>query len=585
MMGEYTRRLECHRSRFAYWTTIAQIIFYLIPASVAFLGICIYVTAVKHLFLPIYLLGPLLVIIGSVFLDIHVSRRHRQSRALVRFYERGIERLNGEWIGKGNPGTALLDADHSYARDLDIFGEGSLFELLQTVGHTGQFTLARWLSEAAPAEEIRNRQEAVRELRDDLNLWERIAQYGLPVSENRVNEAMHQWSEQRRFSSPLARLTAPLLVLCSLCATAVWWWTGLLFPLVIAGTAQLVFAGHYRDRVREINATTKAVATELETALGVLREVEIAKFSSAKLRELQAKLKVGNTLASSAVEKVIGFATLLKQTESEPFGPFLCFLLWSTQCALATDGWKARYASALQHSLTIVGEFEALCCLAVYTFEHPENTFPEIVRDGTLLEAQGLRHPLVRECVPNAIALRSPVQLIVISGSNMSGKSTLLRTIGTNLILAQAGAPVCASYFRHSPLAIGASLQVLDSLQSGTSRFYAEVRKLNQIMELAETRPTLFLCDEILSGTNSYDRAIGAKAVLRGFITAKAIGLVTTHDLTLTQLADELAPCAVNAHFQDRIDDGRMTFDYRLHDGVVRKSNALELMRAAGLKV
>jgi DNA mismatch repair ATPase MutS len=188
-------------------------------------------------------------------------------------------------------------------------------------------------------------------------------------------------------------------------------------------------------------------------------------------------------------------------------------------------------------------------------------------------------------CIPNSVQLNRERQLLIVSGSNMSGKSTLLRTVGVNVVLALAGAPVRAAQMKVSVLGIGATIRVMDSLQSGTSRFYAEIQRLRDIMEMTKKSPVLFLLDEILHGTNSHDRAVGAEGVIRGLIGRGAIGLVTTHDLALAKLADSLAPRAANFHFQDQLVDGRMVFDYRLHQGVVQKSNALELMRAVGLEV
>jgi DNA mismatch repair ATPase MutS len=231
---------------------------------------------------------------------------------------------------------------------------------------------------------------------------------------------------------------------------------------------------------------------------------------------------------------------------------------------------------------------EALCSLASFAFERPEYPFPEIVEGSTVLEAEDVRHPLLlrAQCVPNTITLGGDLQLLVISGSNMSGKSTLLRTVGTNVTLALAGAPVSAQRMKLSPLAIGATLRVQDSLLGGTSRFYAEIQRLRDIMELTEkSLPVLLLLDEILYGTNSHDRTIGAEAVIRGLVEQGAIGFVTTHDLALAKVADALAPRAANAHFEDRLEDGKMIFDYMLRPGVVQRSNALALMRAVGLKV
>jgi DNA mismatch repair ATPase MutS len=188
--------------------------------------------------------------------------------------------------------------------------------------------------------------------------------------------------------------------------------------------------------------------------------------------------------------------------------------------------------------------------------------------------------------VPNEASLGADLRVLVVSGSNMSGKSTLLRTIGVNAVLAQAGAPVCARRLLLSPLTVGASIRTQDSLQEGTSRFYAEISRLSSIMTTASTNPpVLFLIDEFLNGTNSHDRLIGAEAIVRGLVDRGAIGLITTHDLALTHIATALGSRGANVHFQDYLEDGRMRFDYRIRPGVVQHSNALELMRSVGLEV
>ena len=180
----------------------------------------------------------------------------------------------------------------------------------------------------------------------------------------------------------------------------------------------------------------------------------------------------------------------------------------------------------------------------------------------------------------------SETRLLVVSGSNMSGKSTWLRTLGVNLVLAMAGAPVCAGRLRFAPLQIGASIRTMDSLQEGVSRFYAEIHRLSQIIKLAEKPPPLFfLLDELLSGTNSHDRRLGAASIVRSLLDRGAVGMITTHDLALTHIVEEVKPLGANAHFEDQIENGRMSFDYRLRPGIVQKSNALALMRSVGLDV
>jgi DNA mismatch repair ATPase MutS len=241
--------------------------------------------------------------------------------------------------------------------------------------------------------------------------------------------------------------------------------------------------------------------------------------------------------------------------------------------------------------LRVCGEFEALASLSAYRYEHPADPFPELVdadERPPVFDAVRLGHPLIPavRMVRNDVQLGGPIQLLVVSGSNMSGKSTLLRTVGVNAVLAFAGAPVRATRFRISPLRVGATLRIQDSLQEGRSRFFAEISRIREVADLAAgTTPVLFLLDELLHGTNSHDRAVGAAGVLRALVARGAIGLVTTHDLALTAIADDFSGHAANVHFDDRFESGTIAFDYVMKPGPVTRSNALALMRAVGLEV
>jgi DNA mismatch repair ATPase MutS len=270
------------------------------------------------------------------------------------------------------------------------------------------------------------------------------------------------------------------------------------------------------------------------------------------------------------------------------FAPFAALLFWTTQIALAVESFRRTCGPRIADWLAAVGEIEALCSLAGQAFEHPDDPFPELLDAGAVFDGEGLGHPLLplARCVRNDVRLDLDHPLLLVSGSNMSGKSTLLRTVGTNVVLALAGAPVRARRLRLSPLTLGASIRVQDSLEAGVSRFYAEITRIRQIMDLArEAPPLLFLLDEVLHGTNSGDRRTGAEAIVRGLLSRGALGLVTTHDLAIAAMAEGLGPRARNVHFEDHLEDGRIAFDYRMHEGVVRKSNALALMRAVGLDV
>jgi DNA mismatch repair ATPase MutS len=300
------------------------------------------------------------------------------------------------------------------------------------------------------------------------------------------------------------------------------------------------------------------------------------------------RLETSGRPASARVAQLQRYVDLLEARRNQFFAPIALFLMWGTHFGLAIDTWRFDCGPTLGDWIDATGEIEAITALAGYAFEHPCDPFPEIVEEGPVFDGRGLGHPLLpgSACIRNDLALDGEAQACIVSGSNMSGKSTLLRTVGVNTVLALAGAPVRAEFLRVSPIAVGASIRVNDSLQEGTSRFYAEIKRLHQIVELCDDElPVLFLLDEILHGTNSHDRRIGADAIVRGLLRRNAIGLVTTHDLALAQIADELAPRTRNVHFEDHLEDGKMVFDYALRQGVVRKSNALALMRAVGLEL
>jgi DNA mismatch repair ATPase MutS len=255
--------------------------------------------------------------------------------------------------------------------------------------------------------------------------------------------------------------------------------------------------------------------------------------------------------------------------------------------ALAIDRWRMRSGARVADWIDAVGEIEALGSLASFALEHPQFAMPEIVADGPLFDARELGHPLIPAArrVTNSIRLDPTLRLLVVSGSNMSGKSTMMRSAGLGAVLAMAGGPVCAESLRLSTTAVGASIRIADSLQENASRFYAEILRIRQVLEMSQRGPLLYLLDEVLAGTNSHDRRIGADAIVRGLVDRGAIGLVSTHDLALAQIADSLAPRAANVHFEDHIEDGKVVFDYRMRPGVVTKSNALALMRSVGIEV
>jgi DNA mismatch repair ATPase MutS len=339
--------------------------------------------------------------------------------------------------------------------------------------------------------------------------------------------------------------------------------------------------------------TVAGAVEEAGHELGLLSQVlvrlERERFQSPLLAGLRTSLDAEGEAPSLRIARLNRLLERLDSRDNVFVRILEIFILWTPFLAWAVEDWRRHSGPAVRRWLTATGEMEALCSLASYAYENPLDPFPELTDGAPCFDAESIGHPLIAadRVVRNSVSMGgSAPRVLVVSGSNMSGKSTFLRTIGTNAVLAQAGAPVRARKLRLSRLAIGASIRVTDSLQGGVSRFYAEILRIRQILDLTSgTLPVLFLIDEFLHGTNSHDRRIGAEALVSGLAARGALGLITTHDLALADIADSLGERAANVHFEDRIEGGKIIFDYVMRPGVVRKSNAIELMRSVGLEI
>jgi hypothetical protein len=539
---------------------------------------------------PWWLLLPGIIFVVLVLVHARVIRRRDCASRAAALYEKGLARLADRWAGAGVSGERFLDRAHPYAEDLDLFGRGSLFELLCTTRtRTGEETLARWLLGPASPEEVRARQAAVAELRPRLDLREELALVGEDLRSGISPQALAAWSEDLpSLASRHARITAAVLSSLALVSAALWAVLHRPAPFLAVVLVIMVFSLRLRPRVQRIIQRIGEPAYGLELLSLVLVRFERERFTSSKLLELQAAL---NTAGSPPSRRIAHLHRLMELLDSRDnllvriIGPPL---LWTTQVALAIEAWREANGPSVRGWLAAAGELEALSALANYAYEHPSDPFPELIQDGACFEGEALGHPLLPQsrCVSNDVRLGADLCVLVVSGSNMSGKSTLLRTVGINTVLAMAGAPVRARQLRLSPLTVGAAIRILDSLQDGSSRFYAEITRLRRLLDLTgKSPPLLFLLDELLHDTNSHDRRIGAEAFVRDLVKRGAIGLLTTHDLALGHIAEVLAPRGANVHFEDHIESGKLTFDYRLRPGIVRKSNALELMRSVGLEV
>ncbi len=424
-----------------------------------------------------------------------------------------------------------------------------------------------------------------------LDLRETLSLAGSDVAAGVHGDELVGWAEAPPLLTPLwARWVAVALTALVVVTAVVFLSGGPEGPLQFALLLQVGFAWPQQKRVERALHRAAAVARDLDILGHLLERLEQQQFSTARLRSLRQAIDAGDGRASSAIRSLHRLVELHDWQHNLLFLLISIVFLWGTHVAWAIEAWRARHGQHIRGWLDAVAEFEALSSLSAFKFEHPDDPFPVIATDdpAAVFEGADLGHPLIpaARCVRNDVRMNGDHRLLVVSGSNMSGKSTLLRTVGINAVLAQAGATVRAGSLRLSPLRVGATLRIQDSLQEGRSRFYAEITRVRALADLAGGPvPLLFLLDELFHGTNSHDRLIGASGVLRGLLNRGAIGLITTHDLALTSIARALAPRAINVHFEDWFEGGEIRFDYRMKQGPVTRSNAIALMRAVGLDV
>jgi MutS domain V/MutS domain III len=521
-----------------------------------------------------------------------VERRRLCTGRAVEFYRRGLARMEDRWVGGGAAGSRgeRFDTGESlYATDLDLFGRGSLFELLsQARTRMGEKMLAAWLLAPASIATIRERHAAVGELRGRLDLREDVAVLGEDVKAAVHAEALVAWAESPNLlGRGWMRWLAVLLAVVAVGMAVVWGMTGEKVPFFAVVLVEGIVVLRLRRRVQAVLHGTERALEDLQLLSSLLGRLEREEFETALLREVRGRMSSHRMEGSKAIARLGTIVQYIYSLDNPVVKALDIPLMYSVQCAYAAEAWRKDHGGVVRLWLDGVGEMEALMSLAAYSYERPEDVFPELVEGTPCFEAEEIGHPLIpaETCVRNDVRVCGERRVLLISGSNMSGKSTLMRAVGLNTVLAMAGAPVRARRLRLTQLQVGASILINDSLQEGSSRFYAEITRLRYICDLAESGlPVLFLLDELLQGTNSKDRLAGAEGVVQALLERGAIGLISTHDLALTGIGGA-AGRLYNIHLQDEIADGKMKFDYTLRDGVVTKSNGIELMRLIGLKV
>jgi hypothetical protein len=535
-----------------------------------------------------WLLVPSALFAAALLFHQHVQRLHAVAGRAVQFYRTGLERLQGQGPSSGPAGDRFNDEHHVYGCDLDLFGKRGLFEQLSTARTPmGESTLAGWLLAPAELEVIRKRHACIAELRNRMDLREDLAILGEPQRIALHFNLITSWANApselpRRWLRP----AAVLLAAAATATAAIWAIWGVAFPFLAVLVIEAAVSYAFRKRVHAAVSAVESAYEDIKLMSVLLLRIESEVFDSPHLRALKEQLSSHSLPASATLSKLATIVGFVEARRNSLLAPLLLPSMYIIQSALAAERWRERHGRVVESWLSVLGEIEALESLASYSFERPDDPFPEFLEGPATFVATGLGHPLIppRTRVRNDVDLTGVVAVLLVSGSNMSGKSTLLRSVGINTVLAMAGAPVCAARIRLTPLQVGASIRVNDSLHEGSSRFYAEITRLRQLFEPSPV-PLLYLLDELLQGTNSNDRRIGAQGVLRALIERGAIGLVSTHDLALADGAELRQGALKNVHFQDELVNGRLSFDFKLRDGVVTKSNGIELMRAIGLDV
>jgi hypothetical protein len=547
----------------------------------------------KHLLTGYWLIVPVAAYLLLTILHGRVLRAKGRAETAAEFYRKGIARIEDRWAGSGQTGERFRDAKHVYADDLDLFGRGCLFELLSTARlPMGESRLANWLNQGSEIGTILERQKLVEELREKLDLREDLAVTGEDLQARLNPETLIEWAERKSIlPSGVWRGLMALLAVGAAAGIVYYLETAALWPLLCVFVVETAVLAWLRRGAHTVIEGVDCNAEGLLLFSEILERLEQEPFVSNRLRDLAAELKQENEPASRAIRQFARIVNWIDASDSVLAKMSELPFLYSVQVGMAAEAWRRRWGAKMRRWAELTGEMEALLSLAAYSYEHPADPFPEFasVEEGLgFFDGEELGHPLIaaEKCVRNSVRLDAKTRVLLVSGSNMSGKSTLLRVVGINAVLAMAGAPIRGARLRLTPLRIGTRIRSTDSLQEGRSSFYTEILHIRKVFDGAnDAVPLVFLFDELLEGTNSKDRRIGAEGLIQALLKRRAIGIVTTHDLALTEIAAAVGNVLRNKHFEDQVADGKMRFDYRLRDGVVEKSNALELMRLIGLEM
>ncbi len=535
----------------------------------------------------------LLAYVGLAILHSSVIRDDRRIRIEHSLNERGLLRVGGRWRDFEPTGTEFVEDDHLYAFDLDVVGHGSLFARLNETGtQAGEALLLSWLIHPpASSQEVVARQRAAQELAPMIDFRQKLITEARMSGAAKANVSRFvEWAEAPSALSriqvaffvahilPVATVTVGILAANDL-LRSLFFWVVLFIQIAINRWA--------KAPLDAVWAALRLGDHSLMRFEKTFQAIAAAKFSDPRLIDLATGLTHGVPVSVKmrSLARLLGFAELKQSSQMHPL--FNALFMWDILVLFRLDAWRHQHGKGVRLWFRSLAEFEALSALATWVFEHPNDVFPRLDDGAAHFEATALTHPLIDRPIANDITLASETRALIISGSNMSGKTTFMRTMGLNAVIGMAGLPVAARSLNMSVLQVITSMRIKDSLERGVSYFYAEVQRVKRLMDLSASNPgkCFFLIDEILMGTNATERLVASEAIIKQLLASGAIGAVTTHDLSLCRMADDDALRIHNVHFCDQLSNGVMTFDYRIRDGVVQTSNAITVLRQAGITV
>jgi DNA mismatch repair ATPase MutS len=533
-------------------------------------------------------------VVTAVIHEHYIKQRNFQT-ALKIINQDEIKAIQGTFLDYGDGGE-FEDSDHAYTVDLSIFGNRSVFHFInRTTTSLGKKVLSDWMKifpDSSQLNRIRDRQGAVQELSEKIDFRQNIQAYGRNIHDSLerlgsvrllFKESPSVWGNTVLISFihvfPVLTLSAIVLVFFKFS-----WLIPVGFALV-QGLVNWIF----RKKVNRLYKLTSQNFKVLSVYSKIIGEIESETFKSSTLIELQKHCFIKNRPASLYIKKLSSRLQFFEARSSKEIHFLLNnIFFWDLHCVYRIEKWKNDVKLDIDKWFDAVGQFEALSSLGNIRYNHPNWTMPELGDSGFILNAISVGHPLIpsSERINNSIKLDGDTNIVIITGPNMAGKTTFLKTIGVNIVLALAGAPVCADLFKVSPVRVYTSMKVSDSLDKGLSLFYAELQRLKMVLQaILKKEPVFFLIDEMLKGTNELDRHSGAKALICQLIAQHAKGMVATHDLELTKLERDFPEKIWNYFFDGYIEDDKLLFDYLLKKGICTSSNALELMKKIGINV